>query len=40
MPKVLIQNIRFKSKITESTERRKISFPGEQVENEDLHKPV
>ena len=31
----LIQN-----KKTESTERRKTSFPKEKVENTDIHKPV
>ena len=29
MLKVLIQNIRCKTKVTESTERQKISFPKE-----------
>ena len=29
-----------KQKNTESTERRKTSFPKETVENADLHKPV
>ena len=38
--KVLNQNIQFKTKNTERTERRKTSFPKEQVENADLHKSV
>ena len=37
---VLIQSIWFKTKNTESIERRKISFPKETVENADLHKAV
>ena len=36
----MIQNIRFKTKNTESTEIRRASFPKEIVENADLHKPV
>ena len=40
MLKVLVQNIRCKTKNTESTEKRKTSFPKELVENADLHKPV
>ena len=38
--KALIENIQFKIKNTESTKRRKISFPKELVENEDLHELV
>ena len=34
------ENIWFKTKNTDSTERRKISFPKETVENADLHKAV
>ena len=37
---MLIQNICFKTKNTESAERRKSSFPKETVENADLHKGV
>ena len=40
MTKVLIQNILLKTKNTESTERRKTSFPKEWVENTGLYKPV
>ena len=40
LAKVLIQNIQFETKNTESTERRKTSFAREQVENGGLHKPV
>ena len=36
----LIQNIQLKTKNTESTERRKTSFPKEQVEDADLLKTV
>ena len=36
----MIQNIRFKTKNTESTEIRITSFPKEIVENADLYKPV
>ena len=34
------QNIRFKTRNTESTKRQKTSFPDEIVINTDLHKPV
>ena len=34
------QNIRFKTRNTESTKRQKNSFPDEIVINTDLHKPV
>ena len=38
---ILLQNVWFKTKKnTESTERRKTSFPKEVVENADLHKPL
>ena len=37
---VLIQNIWFKTKNTESIEKRKTIFPEEIVENAELHKPV
>ena len=37
--KVFIQNIHFKTKNTESTERRKTSFLKEKVENAYLHNP-
>ena len=37
---VLVQNIWFKTKKIESTERWKTSFRKEVVENVDIHKPV
>ena len=37
---VLIQNIWFKTKNTESTERRNTSSPKEILENAELYKPV
>ena len=37
---VMIQPIRFKTKNAKCTERRKISFAKETVENADLHKAV
>ena len=40
MLKVLIQNIRFKIKYTESTKRQKTSCPKEYVENADVYRPV
>ena len=36
----MIQNIWFKRKNAESTERRKTSFPKETIENADIHKAV